>query len=414
MKVRNILISFILFSIIFIPTVNAKEPEITATSAAVIDCIDGKILYSKNMEEKLYPASLTNVLTAILVVENCNMQDTVTISQSAIDNVQSGYLTANIQSGEILTVEQLLNLLLISSYNDVANALAEHVGGTTEEFVEMMNKKAKEIGCTNSNFVNCNGTHDENHYSTAHDMALIGKYAMQYDEIKEITGNIYYELGATNVYEKTDRLYQTTNEMILSGSKNYYRYASGIKTGFTTPAGYCVMIYSVKNDIPIVSVVMKSTTSDSRYEDSKKILEYAYENNTIKTIAKAGTNLQTVNIKNASQDTKKLNVLLENDVIAVVNVENEENTIEPQIQINDKLKAPIEAGEVIGTVSYEIEGKTYTANLIAENKVEKSKVGITFIFIFIGLVIIFGTLRTIGIYKRTKTLKKIRNITKNK
>ena len=308
MKVRNILISFILFSIIFIPTVNAKEPEITATSATVIDCIDGKILYSKNMEEKLYPASLTNVLTAILVVENCNMQDTVTISQSAIDNVQSGYLTANIQSGEILTVEQLLNLLLISSYNDVANALAEHVGGTTEEFVEMMNKKAKEIGCTNSNFVNCNGTHDENHYSTAHDMALIGKYAMQYDEIKEITGNIYYELGATNVYEKTDRLYQTTNEMILSGSKNYYRYASGIKTGFTTPAGYCVMIYSVKNDIPLVSVVMKSTTSDSRYEDSKEILEYAYENNAIKTIAKAGTNLQTVNIKNASQDTKKLNV----------------------------------------------------------------------------------------------------------
>ena len=414
MKVRNILISFILFSIIFIPTVNAKEPEITATSAAVIDCIDGKILYSKNMEEKLYPASLTNVLTAILVVENCNMQDTVTISQSAIDNVQSGYLTAKIQEGEILTVEQLLNLLLISSYNDVANALAEHVGGTTEEFVEMMNKKAKEIGCTNSNFVNCNGTHDENQYSTAHDMALIGKYAMQYDEIKEITGNIYYELGATNVYEKTDRLYQTTNEMILSGSKNYYRYASGIKTGFTTPAGYCVMIYSVKNDIPLVSVVMKSTTSDSRYEDSKKILEYAYENNTIKTIAKAGTNLQTVNIKNASQDTKKLNVLLENDVIAVVNVENEENTIEPKIQINDKLKAPIEAGEVIGTVSYEIEGKTYTANLIAENKVEKSKVGTTFIFIFIGLVIIFGTLRTIGIYKRTKTLKKIRNITKNK
>ena len=159
---------------------------------------------------------------------------------------------------------------------------------------------------------------------------------------------------------------------------------------------------------------MKSTTSDSRYEDSKKVLEYAYESNTIKTIAKAGTNIQTINIKNASKDTKKLNVILENDVIAVVNVENEENTIEPQIQINDKLKAPIEAGEVIGTVSYEIEGKTYTANLIAENKVEKSKVGITFIFIFIGLVIIFGTLRTIGIYKRTKTLKKIRNITKNK
>ena len=408
MKVKRVLAILLLFNLILVPAVNAKEPEITATSGAVIDCIDGKILYSKNMDEKLYPASLTKVLTAILVVENCNMQDKVTISQSAIDNVQSGYLTANIKAGEVLTVEQLLNLLLISSYNDVANALAEHVGGSTEEFVVMMNKKAKEIGCTNSNFVNSNGAHDENHYSTAHDMALIGKYAMQYDEIKNITGKIYYELGATNVYTKDDRLYQTTNEMILSGSKNYYKYASGIKTGFTTPAGYCFMVYSTKNDMPLVAVVMKSTTSDSRYEDSRKILEYAYENNTIKTIAKVGTNIQTVNIKNATSATKKLNVILEKTVTAVVKTENENKGIEPKIEINKKLKAPIAKGEVIGKVTYEIEGKTYTANLVAESSIEKSKVTLVFVMIFITLIIFLGGLRVKGIYKRNKILRKIR------
>ncbi len=412
MKVKKILILIAIAIMLLASSVKATEPEITATSAVVIDCIDGKILYSKNMDEKLYPASLTNVLTAILVVENCNMEDEVTISQSAIDNVQSGYLTANIKPGEILTVEQLLNLLLISSYNDVANALAEHVAGNVEEFANMMNKKAKEIGCTNSNFLNSSGAHSEEHYSTAHDMALIAKYAMQYEEIRNITDKIYYELGATNKYEKADRLYQTTNEMLLAGSSNYYRYAQGIKTSFTTPAGYCLMVYSEKNDMPLVAVTMKSTTSDSRYEDTEKILEYAYENNTIKTISKAGTNIQTINVKNANQDTKKLNAILANDVTAVVKVESEVNNIEPQIQINKNLKAPIEKGEIVGTVTYEVEGKTYTANLVAENKVEKSKVGLTFTLIFIGLVIIFGSLRIIGIYKRTKTLKKIKEITK--
>jgi len=405
---KKILLIFIFLSLIFCTAVNAETPDITATSAAVIDCIDGKILYSKNMDEKLYPASITKVLTAILVVENCEMQDEVTISKSAINSVQSGYLTANIKEGEILTVEQLLNLLLISSYNDVANALAEHVGGSTEEFAVMMNKKAAEIGCTNSNFVNSNGTHDVNHYSTAHDMVLIGKHAMQYDEIKNIVSKIYYELGATNKHSESDRLYQTTNEMLLSGSGNYYKYAKGIKTGFTTPAGYCVMIYSMKNDIPLVSVVLKSTTSDSRYDDTRKIIEYAYDNNTIRTIAKLGTNMQTINIKNGTSDTKKLNVILESNVKAVVNVANEKKNIEPKINLYENLKAPIEKGQVIGTVSYDIEGKTYTANLISETAVDKSHKILIFSLIFLGIIMLLGYLRIRSIYKKKKVLNKIR------
>ena len=195
---------------------------------------------------------LTKLLTALLVVENCDMNEEVVISQNAINKVQSGYLTANIKAGEILKVEQLLNLIVISSYSDVSNALAEHIAGSTEEFVNMMNKKSIEIGCTNSNFVNCNGEHDVNHYSTAHDMALIGKYAMQYDEIKNIVGKISYEIGETNQYKGENRLYETSNEMILSGSNNYYKYAKGIKVSFTTPAGYCIMAYAEKNDMPII------------------------------------------------------------------------------------------------------------------------------------------------------------------
>ena len=407
MKIGKILVVFLFLILLLCTVVNAETPEITATSATVIDCIDGKILYSKNMDEKLYPASMTQVLTALIVMENCNLQDEVTISQSAINKVQTGYLTANIKAGEILTVEQLLNLLLISSYSDVANALAEHVAGSTEEFVKMMNEKAKEIGCTNSNFVNCHGEHDANHYSTAHDMALIGKYAAQFDEIIKVANQTTYVLGTTNKYTAGNRTYYTANSMLMSSSSNYYRYAMGLKTAFTTPAGYCFMAYAEKNDIPLIAVVMKSTTSDSRYEDAEKILEHVYDNNTIKTIAKLGTNVQTLNVKGATSDTKKLNIILEATVKAVVNIANEDKNVEPHIMLNE-LRAPIAKGAVIGTVSYEIEGKTHTSNLIAESEVEESHTGLIFILIFIGIICFIGFLRIRALYKRSKVLKKIR------
>lgn len=408
MKLRKILITVACLIAILMPCVQAKEPEITATSGMVIDCIDGKILYSKNADEKLYPASLTKVLTAILVVEKCGLQDNVTINQSAIDKVESGYLTANLKAGEVFTVEQLLNLLLISSYDDVANALAEHVAGSEEEFVKMMNEKAKEIGCTNSNFLNCHGEHDTNHYSTAHDMALIANYAVKFEAIRNIAQVTEYGLPATAIYAGDDRYFYTSNEMLQTGSKNYYKYAKGLKTGFTTPAGNCLMAYAEKSGLKLVSVTMKSTTSNSRYEDSEAILEYAFDTNTIRTIAEAGTNIQTVTVKKARKEDKKLNVVLEKPITAVVKVENEETPIEPQINLNSKIKAPIKKGTVLGTVSYEIEGKTYTGNLIAENDVKKSKTGLVFLIIFIGLIVLFGGLRVLELYKRNQTLNKIR------
>lgn len=408
MKIKKIIFMFI-FILFFVPViVKAETPEITAFSGIVIDCIDGRILYEKNSSERIYPASMTKVLTAILVVENCNMEDEVVISKNAITQVELGYLTANIKEGEVLTIEQLLNLLLISSYNDVANALAEHVGGSIDGFIVMMNNKAKEIGCTNTNFVNPNGAHNGQHYSTAYDMALIGKYAMQYEEIRDIVDTIYYELGATNKYNAADRLYQTTNEMILSGSSNYYKYAKGIKTGFTTPAGNCLMSYAEKNDLPLVSVITKATTSDSRYSDTKQILEYAYENNEIKTIVEAGVTLQTANIKNATKDTKKLRIITENEIIAVLDKTTEISSIEPKIELTSNLKAPIKKGEVIGKVTYEAQGKKYEANLIAAENVEKTKLFLIFGLTFIGIILLIGGLRILELYSKTKRLNKIR------
>lgn len=405
MKINKIF--FIIIFILSFLTIEAyaETPEITAYSAIVFDCTDNRILYEKNCHEKIYPASMTKVLTAILVIENCNLSDEVAISKNAIEQIESGYLTSNLKEGEILTIEQLLNLLLISSYNDIANVLAEYVAGNTEGFVVMMNNKAKEIGCTNSNFVNSSGVHNQEHYSTAYDLALIGKYAMQFPEIREIVNKIYYKLGATNKYSGEDRIYETTNEILLSGSTNYYKYAKGIKTGFTTPAGNCLMTYSEKNDLPLIAVVTKATTSDSRYEDTKQILEYAYSNNEIKTIVNAETTLQTLNIKNATKDTKKLRIITENKITAVVNKDTEITSAEPKIELLDNLKAPIKKGEVIGKVTYEVQGKKYETNLLAAEDVEKTEIGIIIIITFIGVVLIIGTIRAFELYSKTKRLK---------
>jgi len=169
------------------------------------------------------------------------------------------------------------------------------------------------------------------------------------------------------------------------------------------------MTYSEKNDIPLVSVVMKATTSDSRYEDAKKILEYSYDNNTIKTIATLGTNIQTLNIKNGTSKTKKLNLVLGNTVKAVVNIENKDKLVEPKISIKENLKAPIEKGEVVGEVDYEIEGKIYTSTLVAQSDVKKSYKGIIFIILFLLILTILGSLRIVSIRNRNIILNKIRN-----
>ena len=186
--------------------------------------LHGQILYERNSNEKLYPASLTKVLTAVVVMEHCNLEDNVTVNQTALNSVEYGYITANLKAGEVFTVEHLLNILLVSSANDAALVLAEHVSGTVEDFCKLMNETSVKIGCTNSNFVNPNGVHHENHYSTAHDLTLIANYSLQFDELKELYKKTYYRLPATDLYPKEDRIFSSTNELILSGSTNSVSY----------------------------------------------------------------------------------------------------------------------------------------------------------------------------------------------
>ena len=388
MKIRFVKKFLVVFFVILIlfsfltPFSNANNLEIYSPSALLMDFTTGKILYDKNMDEKRYPASLTKVMTAIIVLENCDLKDIVTISYDAVMSLSSGYVTANLQIGEKFTVEQLLYVLMIGSSNDAALALAEHISGSVEEFSKLMNKKAKELGCNSTNFVNPNGVHDKNHYSTAYDLAIIAKYAMNNELFRTIVSTTSYRLPATDKYKREDRLFTTTNQLLMlnNNSRNdnyYYKYATGIKTGFTTPAGNCLVASANKNGLQLIAVVLGSGQTKSglsaRYIDTINLFDYGYDNYILKEVIKSGGVVQTTNVSNATRDTKKLEAVVQNDVSVLIKQSDKDSAILPKVNLNDNLKAPIKKGEVIGSVTYTIEGIDYTQNLLASNDVKKSK-----------------------------------------
>lgn len=410
MKFKRVLCLVLIF-IMLIPMsvlADVEEPEVTAPIAILMDGKTGKVLYEKEAYTRAYPASLTKMLTAIVVMEHCNLTDTVTYTDDALIGIEQGYVTASLIDGEILTIEDLLNLLLIPSANEIGNMLALHVSGSIEAFVELMNQKAQEIGCKDSHFVNTNGTHDENHYTTAYDMALIGRYAMQYEPLKEIVSKIYYELGDTNKYTGKTRIYETTNGLLLSGSPNsYYRYAKGIKTGYTTPAGSCLAAYAEKDDMELYVVVLKCEGAGDRYPSIKNLYNYGFDKYSYRNIAKRGENMQTIDVKDGTSKTRQMNAILETDIEALVDI-NEKYTIESQVQLNADLRAPIQQGTKIGTVKYEIEGITYETNLLAGSDVEKTYMPEFFLLLFIVLILVFGLVKIKDHYGKRRRMRKIR------
>lgn len=411
---------FILLSlnIVLFSKVNANEesvPNISSPSAILMDLNTGKILYEKNIDQKMYPASLTKVMTAVIVLENCDLNDIATVSYDAVMSLSSGYVTANLQIGEELTVEQLLYVLMVGSSNDAAIVLAEHVSGSVEEFAKLMNEKAEEIGCTSTHFVNPNGAHDEDHYSTAHDLALIAKYAMKNKDFRTIVSTTSYKLPATNKYDKEDRLFTTTNALLMVNNNTradnyYYKYATGIKTGFTTPAGNCLIASANKGDLELMTVVLgageNSQGLSGRYIDTINLFEYGYDNYTLREVIKAGGVVQTTNISNATRDTKKLDAVVANDVSVLIKKSDKDNALLPEVHLNDNLKAPIKKGDVIGSVKYTVEGIEYTEDLVANNDVKKSRVFINISITIILILFIYLYLKSNNKKRKNKQLKK--------
>lgn len=276
------LFAFLSISILDVCKAYAKDdlyypeaPDVITDNCILMDADTGNILYEKNSKEQCYPASVTKLMTALLVTENCNMSDTLTVSSNAVASVKYGDANAALKKDEEFTVEQALNVMLIKSANDMAYALGEYVGGSMANFANMMNKKAEELGCLNTHFSNASGLTDVNHYTTAYDMALICRAVINVPAIMNaISYTKSYSVPPTNMTSDT-RYYKLSHSMVTG--KYLYEYCIGGKTGYTDAAGHTLATFAEKDGLRLICIIFNST-DEERYQDTTALFDYAFNN----------------------------------------------------------------------------------------------------------------------------------------
>ena len=357
-----------------VDVIDESDPlGLSSQGAVLMEMETGSVLYDKNMNERMFPASITKILTAILVLENCDdLSKTTTASKYAIESIPNGYTTAGIKEGESFTIEQLLEVMMLKSANEAATILAEFVSGSVQEFSKLMNDKAKEIGALNSNFLNANGMHDENHYSTPYDMALIERYCMQNKEFRRISGLTSCTLPNTPLYDGEPRTFKNTHAFLLPDSPNYYKYAIAGKTGYTTPAKNCLVTCTNKDGFELVALILhaegKVEGVSARYADTKKLLDYGYENYEIVKVLEKDEVVEQVNIKTENGSKEKLNLVLAEDVMILSSKNKKIDVKKGKVKL-DEITLPVDKGEILGTVQYVINNETFRENVVAEKSI---------------------------------------------
>lgn len=251
----------------------AEKPVVASQGAVLYDVTNNRFLFEQNADTRYYPASITKLMTALLVLENSNLNDTVTFSQSAVTNLESGAVTLKIKAGDKFSVKDCLYALLLKSANEVANGLAEHVSGSVSGFADLMNQKAASLGCTNTHFVNPNGLNNTDHYTTARDMALIAKAAFANPTLSQIASTISYDFPAT-ASVPTVRKLTIGHKMISSANAEYYQGIVGGKTGYTSLAGNTLVTCAERDGRRLIAVVLKS--KQTHYTDTKALLDYGF------------------------------------------------------------------------------------------------------------------------------------------
>lgn len=336
---KKIYILFIMFMFLASNVYAEEDFAPTAKSAILVDNATGKVLYEKNPDEKLAPASMTKLASMLIIMEaidngNLKFEDEVTISEEA---ASMGGSQIFLEAGEIYRVEDLLKGVAIASGNDAVVALSEKVAGSQQSFVDAVNKRVKELGAHNTNFVNPHGLDAENHYSTARDMAIIARELLKHKKILEFT-SIYEEYLDKNDGTKTWLV--NTNKLV-----RFYAGVDGLKTGFTETAGYCLTATAKKDNFRLISVVMGEDTSENRSSDTVKLLNYGFNTYKINVIKKQNEILGKVRVEGGKKDFVEV-VLLEDATELLKNTDEvEDYTFNIKI---DKVKAPVKNGDVIG------------------------------------------------------------------
>ena len=367
----------------------AAAPEAPATNAEAALLISPEtdmVLYEKNADERRYPASTTKIMTALLVLEHVDdLSQTVTAEAGDFAELTADSSNAGIKEGETVTIKDLLYGLMLPSGNECAYMLARHVSGSYEAFVEMMNQRAAELGCTDTHFSNPCGLHADDHYTTARDLYKIAKQAMQDETFRNIVDTVQHRMSPTNVHPDAEgRVILTTNKLILSSYAEYaYNFCKGIKTGNTSQAGNCFVGYAEYGDAKLYSVVLGSADQSAEYPeiaasftDTSSLCKWGFDKFTSKTIVKKGDTVKEIDV-NLSTDTDRLVLTTKNDLVSLVpkDLDVEKLLEAPNITAPDEVNAPIKAGDVIGSVTYSYDGINYgTVELVALSDVELSQV----------------------------------------
>lgn len=251
-----------------------EGPKVMAETAIVMDMDTEEILYAKGIDEKRAPASTTKILTAMLAIEKVPFETQITFTDE-VNNIEAGSTHIGIKPGETLTMKDCAYAILLASANEVSSGVAEYIGTTVPAFVDMMNQRAKELGCTNTHFVNANGLYDENHYTTARDLAIIAKAAFQNETFREVVKTPYYIVPKTNITDE-ERWLNNHHKMILQGSE-YYEGCLGGKTGYTEKAGNTLITYAERNGRKLVCALLADVNVVAQYTDTKALLDYGFD-----------------------------------------------------------------------------------------------------------------------------------------
>lgn len=377
------LMAFVLAAVmLFCPAAAISyEPDFTLTSKAVyLENLDtGLVLYEKNADQQMYPASLTKIMTAILVLENVKNLDQETAAYPMwIQDMLYGTNASlgGLIVGEKLTIRQLLTSALVQSGNESAMILAGYVGSggmadfmprDITSFVEMMNDKAKALGCMGTHFTNPTGLHSDNHYSTARDMAIMAKYAMQNPVFASLVKNYAVQLGQTNKH--SDLWQYSTNKMLLTSSPYYYAPVVGIKTGSTDEAGRCVISQAEDNGYRYFCVVMGAPSTAAEpfpnFIETRQLYRWAFGTFSLKTLLEQGELMAEVPVK-YSGDGKIAKLAVKDDVVKLLRNDISSDSIIYHTELPESIEAPVAAGDSVGTLHIMLMGEEIgTAELVA-------------------------------------------------
>ena len=359
-----------LLLLFFLIPLNVSADELNlaenAKSAIMIEATTGEILYKKNEKERLAPASMTKIMSLILIMENIESgklkwNDIVVTSNYACS---MGGSQVFLKPNEIMSVEDLVKAICVASANDATVAMAEKIAGTEKAFVKLMNDKAKELGAVNTNFVNSTGLPAKDHYSTAYDMSIMAKELIGHEKI----------LSFTKIYEDYLRKNTSNSFWLVNTNKlvRFYDYIDGLKTGFTDDAGYCLTATGKKGNMRLITVVMKEDNTDNRTKDTIAMMDYGFNMYSVKNIISKGNKIGNIYINLGKEEYADISSL---EDINIVN-SNQDNEAKFTYEIEtDNVTAPLSKGSVVGKITVYKDGKYFnSSNLIITKNIKKANI----------------------------------------